>query len=201
MLIIAFVEQDVVWDGIIRPFSEDDMALKSTIYKAELQVADLDRGHFADYSLTIARHPSETDERMMVRLLAFALHAGEDLRFGKGLSAEEEAAVWEVDPAGVIRLWIDVGLPDEGRIKKACPRTDKMVVILYGARAADIWWKQNASALERYKNLEIWQLTAEDSAKLVALAGRNMKLACTIQEGLVYLDGAEVRPVLLRGTL
>jgi uncharacterized protein YaeQ len=177
------------------------MALKSTIYKAELQLADLDRGHFADYSLTIARHPSETEERLMVRLLAFVLFASEDLRFGKGLSAEEEAALSEVDPGGMTRLWIDVGLPDESRIKKACPRTDKMVVLLYGARAAEIWWKQNESALQRYKNLEIWQLTAEDSARLAALAERNMKLSCTIQEGMVYLDGAEVRPILLRGTL
>lgn len=177
------------------------MALKSTIYKAELQLADLDRGHFGDYALTLAKHPSETDERVMARLLCFALHANEDLRFGKGLSAEEEAAVWEIDPAGVIRLWIDVGLPDEGRIKKASPRTDKMIVMLYGGWAAEIWWQKNEAALTRYKNLEIWQLTAEDSAKLAAQVGRNMKLSWTVQEGTVYLDGAEIHPVLLRGML
>jgi uncharacterized protein YaeQ len=177
------------------------MALKSTIYKVELQLADLDRGYFAEHALTLAKHPSETDERVMVRLLCFALYAGEDVRFGKGLSAEEEAAVWEIDPAGVIRLWIDVGLPDEGRIKKACPRTDKMIVMLYGGWAANVWWEKNEAALARYKNLEIWQLSAEDSAKLAALAERNMKLSWTVQEGTIYLDGAEISPVQLRTTL
>ena len=96
------------------------MALRATVYKVQLDVSDLDRNHFAQYPLTLALHPSETEERMMVRLLAFAMHAGQDVQFGKGLSAEEEAAVWEVDPTGEIKVWIDVGQPDESRIRKAC---------------------------------------------------------------------------------
>jgi len=174
------------------------MALKATIYKAELQVADLDRGHFADYSLTLARHPSETDERLMVRLLAFALYAGEDLSFGKGISTEDEAAVWEIDPAGVIRLWIEVGLPDETRIKKACHKADRVVLLTYGARAVDAWWRQNADALKRFGNLEVWRLGGDDSEALAGLAERNMKLACTIQEGTVYLEGLELKPLRLQ---
>lgn len=108
------------------------MALKATVYKADLQLADLDRHHFGDYALTLAQHPSETMERVMIRLLAFALFASEDLRFGRGLSNEEDASLWEIDPGGVIRLWIDLGLPDEARIKKACSRADRMVVVTYG---------------------------------------------------------------------
>lgn len=174
------------------------MALKSTIFKAELQVADLDRGHFADYSLTIARHPSETDERMMVRLLAYALYAGPDLSFGKGISTDEEPALWEVDPAGVIRCWIEVGLPDETRIRKASHKADRAIVLTYGARGVDVWWKANADALKRFENLEVWRLSGEDTAALAGLAERSMKLSCTIQEGTVYLEGVELKPQRLQ---
>jgi uncharacterized protein YaeQ len=174
------------------------MALKSTVFKAALQVADLDRNHFGEYALTLAQHPSETVERLMVRLLAYALFAGEDLRFGKGLSAEDEASLWEIDPTGVIRLWIEVGLPDEARLRKASGRCDRLVVIIYGSRA-ESWWKQNAELLQRYRNLQVFRLSVEDCASLAAIAGRNMKLTWTIQEGTVYLDGAEIRPIRVFG--
>lgn len=174
------------------------MALKSTVFKAQLQLADLDRNHFGDYALTLAQHPSETDERLMVRLLAFALHASEDLRFGNGLSSVEDAALWEIDPAGVIRLWIEVGLPDEARLRKASSRAEQLVLIAYGSRT-DLWWKQNAEALQRYRNLTVLKLCGEDSERLARLAERNMKLAWTIQEGTVYLDGGEIRPQRLLG--
>ncbi|WP_412480015.1 YaeQ family protein [Azonexus sp. IMCC34839] len=170
------------------------MALKSTIYKAEIQVADLDRGHFGDYSLTLARHPSETDERMMVRLLAFALNAGPDLSFGKGLSTDDEPALWEIDPSGVIRLWIEVGIPDENRIRKGCNKSDRVLVLAYGARAVDVWWEQNAQSLRRYGNLEVWRLTAEDAAILGGLAEKSMKMAFTHQEGMVYIDSFVIKP-------
>ena len=173
------------------------MALKATVFKADLQVANLDQNQFGDYSLTLAQHPSETIERVMIRLLAFALYASEDLRFGRGLSNEEDAAVWEIDPSGVTRLWIDVGLPDEARVKKACSRADRAVIITYGGRPSDMWWQQNANALMRYKNLSVIQLSPEDSAKLVEAAGRTMKLSWTIQEGMVYLDNASITPIVL----
>lgn len=173
------------------------MALKATVFKADLQVANLDQNQFGDYSLTLAQHPSETIERVMIRLLAFALYASEDLRFGRGLSNEEDAAVWEIDPSGVTRLWIDVGLPDEVRVKKACSRADRAVIITYGGRPSDMWWQQNANTLTRYKNLSVIQLSPEDSAKLVEAAGRTMKLSWTIQEGMVYLDNASITPTIL----
>lgn len=174
------------------------MALKSTIFKADLQVADLDRGYFGDHALTIARHPSETDERMMVRLLAFALYAGQDLSFGKGISNDDEPALWEVDPAGIIRNWIEVGIPDETRIRKACHKADRVVVLAYGARAVDVWWKQISDQVSRFDNLEVWRLTAEEGQALAALAERGMKVACTIQEGTIYLEGVELKPQRLQ---
>jgi uncharacterized protein YaeQ len=173
------------------------MALKSTVFKADLQLADLDRNYFSDYALTIAQHPSETMERVMIRLLAFALFASEDLRFGRGLSNEDDASLWEIDPGGVTRLWIDVGLPDETRIKKACSRSDQVVVLSYGGRASDLWWQQQANPLARYKNLTVLQILPEDSEKLVAVANRTMKLSWTIQEGMLYLAETAVTPRVL----
>jgi uncharacterized protein YaeQ len=170
------------------------MALKATIFKADLQVADLDRSHFADYALTIARHPSETDERMMIRLLAFAMYAGSDLAFGKGVSSDDEAALWEIDPGGVIRRWIEVGLPDETRLRKACGRADRVVLLAYGARTVDAWWRQSAPNLKRFDNLEVLQISGEESLALSKLAARKMKLSCTIQEGTIYFEGVELHP-------
>lgn len=167
------------------------MALRSVVYKAQLQLADLDRGHFAEYPLTLAKHPSETDERLMVRVLAFALFASESLQFGKGLSAEEEAALWDINPTGEIDLWIDVGLPDESRVKKACGRAREVVVLNYG-RTANLWWPQNESALKKFKNLTVMRLSTEHSEQLAKLADRNMKLNWTIQEGVIYLGESEI---------
>lgn len=173
------------------------MALKSTIFKADLQVADLDRGHFGDYTLTIARHPSENDDRMMVRLLAFAWFAGEDLAFGKGLSSDEEPALKEVDPGGVVRHWIDVGTPDEVRVRKGCSRAERVSILAYGDRAVDVWWGQNADGFRRFDNLQVWQLSGEQTAALGGLAERNMKLSVTVQEGMIYFGDLVLTPTRL----
>ena len=163
------------------------MALKSTIFKAELQVSDLDRGHFVTHALTIARHPSETDERMMVRLLAFALNADERLQFGRGLSAEDEADLLLTDLTGAIDLWIDVGLPDEREIRKASGRARAVKVYTYG-RGASIWWQQNGGAMARLDNTEVVDMPEDVTRALAAWADRNMRLECTIQEGQVWLS-------------
>ena len=162
------------------------MALKATIFKAELTVSDLDRGHFETHALTLARHPSETDERMMVRLLAFALNADERLAFGRGLSSEGEADLVLTDLTGAIDLWIDVGLPDEREIRKAAGRAARVAVYTYGT-GAELWWKQNAAALERLANVAVIDLPAATTREMAARAARNMKLQCTIQDGHVWL--------------
>jgi len=166
------------------------MAIKATIFKANLQIADMERHYYQDHTLTLARHPSETDERMMVRLLAFALHAHEYLEFGQGMTDDNEADLWEKDLTGAIKLWIDVGIPDEKLIRKACNRADQVVVYSYGGRIADMWFSQNSTQFERQKNLTIVNLPSASTQALAKLAQRNMNLQCTIQDGQVWLgDG------------
>jgi uncharacterized protein YaeQ len=163
------------------------MALKSTIFKAELQVSDLDRGHFATHSLTIARHPSETDERMMVRLLAFALNADERLEFGRGLSSEDEPDLVKRDLTGAIDLWIEVGLPDERSVRKAAGRAREVKVYVYGGRSAAMWWTQNAEAMARLRNVSVIEVPDSVAGSVTSFAERNMRLDCTIQESQVWL--------------
>ena len=180
------------------------MAIKATVFKATLQIADMDRHYYADHALTLARHPSETDERMMVRLLAFALYADELLTFGKGMSSGDEPDLWQKDLTGAIERWIDVGLPDERAIRKACGRADQVVVISYG-RAANIWWNENRDKLQRLNNLTVLNLTSETTLALAALANRNMQLQCTIQEGHIMMTSdagmIEIEPRILQGGL
>jgi uncharacterized protein YaeQ len=167
------------------------LALKATIFKAELQVSDTDRGHYATYPLTLARHPSETDERMMVRLLAFALDADEALAFGPGLSAEDEPDLVNRDLTGAISLWIDVGLPDDREIRKAAGRAREVKVYTYGGRAAELWWTQNREALARLRNLTVIDVPPEASQAMARMVDRTMRLECTMQEGQVWFTRGE----------
>jgi uncharacterized protein YaeQ len=173
------------------------LALRSVVFKAELGIADLDRHYYQDHVLTLARHPSETDERMMVRLLAFILNASESLEFGKGLSSEDEPALWDRDMTGLIRTWIEVGQPDERAIRKACGRADKVLIYAYG-RAVEMWWKQNAKAFAKQDKLDVWLVPADDCAAMVAVVERGMKLQCTLQDGEVMIaaerDTITIRP-------
>ncbi|OJZ17985.1 MAG: hypothetical protein BGP21_06695 [Thiobacillus sp. 65-29] len=174
------------------------MALKATIYKADLQIADMDRHVYVDHALTIARHPSETDERMMARLLAYALNAQEGIAFTRGLSEVDEPDVWVKTLAGDISLWIDLGQPDETRIRRACHRAAAVLVLCYGS-GCGVWWKQNASKLARFPNLTVLQLAAETSQALAALAERNMRLQCLVQDGEVWIN-SETRNVPVKLT-
>jgi len=178
------------------------MAIKATIFKASLQIADMDRHYYADHTLTLARHPSETDERMMVRLLAFALYADDALTFGKGLSSDDEPDLWHKDLTGAIKRWIVVGLPDERAVRKATGRAEQVLVISYG-RAADIWWNENRDKLQRPDNLSVIKLASETTLALGSLASRTMQLQCTIQEGhiMITCDNGlvEIEPLVLHG--
>jgi len=179
------------------------MALKATVFKVTLQIADMDRHYYADHALTLARHPSETDERMMVRLLAFALYADEGLTFAKGLSSDDEPALWHKDLTGAIERWIEVGLPDERVIRKASGRANQVAVVSYG-RAADIWWNENRDKLQRLNNLTVLRLPNETTLALAALASRTMQLQCTIQEGHIMVTSdagmIEIEPKVLQGS-
>ena len=167
------------------------MALKATIYKADLQIADMDRNYYADHGLTIARHPSETDERVMIRVLAFALHASDALTFTKGLFDTDEPDLWQKDLTGAIEAWIEIGQPDDKRLMKASARAAEVFVYSYSA-ASHIWYKGLAGKIGRAKNVTIVNIPAETSAALAQLAKRSMQLQCTIQDGQVWItDGAE----------
>lgn len=178
-----------------------DMALKSTVCKATLQIADMDRGYYADHALTVARHPSETDERMMVRIFAFALNAHEFLAFGKGLSDADEPDLWQKDLTGAIEHWIDVGQPDDKRLLRACGRSQLVTAYAYGSRA-ELWWKPLEDKVERAKNLAVWRIPVAASEALARLATRTMQLQCTVQDGQVWFSDAAatvpVEPVLLK---
>ncbi len=163
------------------------MASNATIFKAAIQIADMDRQYYGDHVLTLARHPSETDERMMVRLLVFALHADAALLFGRGVAAEEEPALWHKDLAGAIRLWVEVGQPDEKIVRQACGRAKQVYIYTYGGRGADQWWEKNQATLARFNNLAVMNLPMDGSQTLAALAQPSMRLECTIQEGQIWI--------------
>jgi len=163
------------------------MALNATIYKVELQVSDMDRHYYATHALTLARHPSETEERLMVRLLAFALYAEDRLEFGKGVSDEDEPALWRKDYTDEIELWIELGQPDEARIRKACGRSRQVVVINYGGNTADIWWNKVGASLARNKNLTVLDIPTATVTELLPLLQRGMRLQALIQDGQLQL--------------
>jgi len=166
------------------------MALKATIFKADLQVSDMDRHYYGQHSLTLARHPSETDERLMMRVLAFALYASESLSFGRGLSTEDEADLYDQDLTGRITHWIDVGTPDERDIRKACARAERVTLLAYG-RTALTWWEQNRKVLERLDHLAVLYLPPETSQAMAQLCNRNMQIQCTIEDGMIWLSSGD----------
>jgi len=173
------------------------MTLKATIYKATLQVSDMGRRYYAEHALTVARHPSETDERLMARLLAFALNADEHLAFGKGLSDTDEPDLWQKDLTGAVAHWIEVGQPDDKRLLRASGRAQRVTVYTYGNRA-DIWWKPIADKVARARNLAVWRIPTEASQALAGLAARSMQLQCTVQDGQVWFsDATDTIPIEL----
>ncbi len=166
------------------------MAQKATIYKAELQIADMDRNHYQNYSLTVACHPSETDTRMMVRLLAFALNASDELKFTKGISTDDEPDIWKKSLTDDILLWIDLGQPDEKRLRKACGRAEEVIVYTYQLRSAEPWWKQIKDSCRRFENLKVISIREDACKDLNQLVNRNMQLQCTLQDGECWItDG------------
>ncbi len=166
------------------------MALNSTIYKAEVQVSDLDRHYYQQHSLTLARHPSETELRLMVRLLAFCCNASEQLSFTKDLSDPDEPALWAKDLTGQILLWIDLGQPDEKRILKACGRAERVLVVAYQA-SSPLWWNQIKSKLTRVNNLQVLYLPKEMSDQLAALAQRSMQIQFMVEENQIWFSRGE----------
>lgn len=168
------------------------MALKSTVVKAELQISDMDRHYYATHNLTVAQHPSETDARLMVRLLAFAMYADERLEFGRGLSQDDEPDLWRKELTGEIVQWIDLGQPDEARVRKACGRSRQVVLFTYAGRSSDIWWEKSAASLARSRNLTVIDIPVEAVEQLTAMMVRGMRLNVMLQDGELQVLGGDV---------
>lgn len=181
------------------------MAIKATISKANVQLSDIDRGLYADYPVVIARHPSETDERMLIRLLAFALNVPADgdhgpLEFAKDMWDADEPSLWQKDYTGDILHWIEVGQPDEKRLLRMTARVGRVSVYSFSA-STPIWWKNIESKISRARNLTVWQIPSHQSESLASLAQRTMELQVTVQDGAIWVgDGKssiEVAPILI----
>jgi len=175
------------------------MAIKATIFKADLQISDMDRNYYQNHQLTLARHPSETDERLMVRIVAFALHAHERLQFTKGLSSDEEPTLWQRNLSDEIEIWIDLGQLDEKRIRKACNQAKQVYLYTFQTKSAEVWWQQIESKLTRFNNLHVIHLPDAVSKSLEVLCSRTMQLQCNIQDGQLWLSDSnntiEVTPI------
>jgi len=167
------------------------MATHATIFKAELQISDLDRHYYATHQLTVARHPSENDARMMMRIAAFALNANEQLRFTKGLCCDDEPDLWQKSLSDEIECWIDLGLPDEKRIRRACGRSRQVIIYSYNDSAAEAWRQKLQGKWHRFDNLKITHFEDEGCASLPCFAHRTMQLQFTISDGTILLTDGE----------
>lgn len=183
------------------------MALKAIIHKAQIRLSDLDRNVYGEHSVTIARHPSETDERMLIRLLAFTLHAPADsdqppLEFAKDIWEPEEPSLWQKDPTGRVLHWIDIGQPDEKRLLRVSARVDRLTVYTFNANTP-VWWKGLENRITRLRNLHVWQIPPAQSQALATLSQRTLQLQVTIQDGAIWVDDGsrsiEVAPQRLYG--
>lgn len=178
------------------------MAKTATVFKANINIADMDRGYYADHALTLAQHPSETNERMMVRLLAFILNASEQLTFARGLSAEGEPELFEQALNGELELWVAFGQPDEKWLRKASNRAKQVKLYAYGGRSVAVWWPQHEAALQRYENLAVWEIPEPQVKAMAELIGRTMTLQASISEGQIWLSNADhnvhLEPVMLK---
>jgi len=159
------------------------MAQKATIYKVELSVCDMDRHYYETHKLTVAKHPSETDERLMVRMLAYALNAHEKLELTKGLSTDDEPDIWRKSLSGELELWVTLGLPSEKVVRQSCGKADKVIVYCYGGRTAEMWWEKIKNSTTRFENLQVVNLSDTNTSELAKLASRALQLQVNVQDG------------------
>ncbi|MCE2593827.1 YaeQ family protein [Motilimonas cestriensis] len=178
------------------------MAIGATIIKARLQLANMDTHLYQDFNLTLAQHPSENEQRLMVRLLAFALNASDELMFTKGLSSDDEPELWAKSMTDEIDLWIELGTPEEKRLKKACSRAKKVVLYTYGGGTADVWWKQNQKQAGKLSKLTVVNLPFDQTQELAAMCQKSMDIQVSIQDGEVLVSSEQgsvaVTPMILQ---
>lgn len=172
------------------------MASKSVVFKTELVISDMDRHYYATHNLVLAQHPSEPDRRLIARLVVFVLFAHERLEFGRGISSDEDPDLWRKDLTGVIEQWIELGQPDESEIRKACGRSQHVVIVTYSGNSAGVWWSKIATSFSRLRNLTVIDLDSNALDQATLFLERSMKLSATIQEGELFLsNGTETLPI------
>jgi uncharacterized protein YaeQ len=176
------------------------MAQNATVYKIELSVSDMDRHYYETHKITVAKHPSETDERLMVRVVAFALNAHENLVMTRGLSVDDEPDIWQKSLSGELDVWISLGLPSEKVVRQSCSKAERVIIYPYGGKTAEVWWEKIKGSTTRFDNLEVVSFSEEQTAALARLANRTMKLQINIQEGdvMVSIDEQIVNVTPLR---
>jgi uncharacterized protein YaeQ len=164
------------------------MAQNATIYKVELSVSDMDRHYYETHKLTVAKHPSETDERLMIRIVAFALNAHENLEMTKGISTDDEPDIWQKSLSGALDVWVALGLPSEKVMRQSCSKADKVIVYPYGGRTAEIWWDKIKGSTARFENLQVIGFSEKDTGELAKLASRTMKMQVNVQDAEVMVS-------------
>lgn len=164
------------------------MAQNATIHKVELSISDMDRHYYETHKLTIAKHPSETDERMMLRILAFALNAHEQLEMTRGLSTDDEPDIWQKSLSGELDVWVTLGLPSDKVVRQSCARAGRVILYPYGGRTAEIWWDKIKGSAARFDNLQVIGFSEAETGALAELASRAMKIQVNIQDGEVMVS-------------
>ena len=168
------------------------MALKATIFKADVSISDMDRQYYQEHHLTIARHPSETNERMMLRIMAFILNASDTLEFTRGLSEVDDPDIWQKSLTEDIELWIELGQPSEQRIKKGCNQAQQMKIYSYADNSFHTWWEREKNKLWVRENLSVVTIDEELANALAEAVHRNMQIQATIQDGQMWLTIDEI---------
>jgi uncharacterized protein YaeQ len=187
-LLSTLTKSSGVLDNTIFAISGPIMAQKATIYKVELSVSDMDRNYYETHNLTVAKHPSETDERLMLRIVAFALNAHEKLEFSKGISTDDEPDIWQKSLSGELELWVALGLPSEKIIRQSCGKANEVIIYCYGGRTAETWWEKIKNSTTRFNNLQVISFSEKDTSELAKQASRSMKLHVSIQDGDVMVS-------------
>jgi len=162
------------------------MARSSTIYRVQLELSHVDRNVYGEHQLTIARHPSETIERMLVRLIAFGLRYEEGLEFGRGVSATDEPDLWRREGDGRVIEWIEVGQPDSKRLIKASRKSRRCQLFVFG-EGAERWREAQLGSLKAPDNLGVARIDDAFIAGLASTVDRQLKWSMTIADGTLFL--------------
>ena len=174
------------------------MALKPTIFKFNVSLSDLDRNRYEELALTVAQHPSETAERMIVRLLAYCLNAEEGLEFARGLSENDEPDLWRRSLDSRMLDWIEVGEPAAVRLRKASRLSERVLVYSFNTKS-EVWWQQTESSVARL-SVDVYRFPWESIQRLATMITRTMQMSVTISDSSLFVaaERGEIEVALLK---